>query len=496
VKGLRAIALALVLALATMGAAAAPRGTIVDTSTQACSVSYDGVVWYDVPAGAFPPIDVRQSTCDRSALGSDPAPARPAWAIPRGTTQTRFIATSLQEAYSAEGMASIENAAAPYHIPVTWMIGSFKYFRDYMRPYRSYHTANGDDVETTSGKSLIRAVQYRFKWYVPMVGVEGAGKERNIPELLAIGEDAFWGIAWNSHGVDRTFDYGAPWGSYCADPGSYKRPQPDGGCTLLAFEWTARDLTRAYLSEHEEYFSTDPDDLLLRARFTPEGAQTYVRAIADAYAAAGETQPMVMMSQQESDEDTAPGDADILDALYSQAAADGMKAETLAQAAVDARTFSAAPRAIAFPYIPGGVNVKSRLLNGQKLYPATIDYHDAQAGMTFLCGHTVPTRVFRYADFPQSFYNVPFSVLPDDLLPTLSGAVADKGVLTLSFEAPQALHYGIALWSDPAILQIRDAHAVPAGRAGVVVTFDLQAGANQVAIRCAGCGSTTLPYAK
>ena len=361
--------------------------------------------------------------------------------------------------------------------------------------YDSYHTANGDDIESEDYAFLVRSLQHHFPWYVPTVSVEGAGHERNIPGLIALGEHAFWGITWNSHGIDRTYDYGAPWGSYCADPSSYKRPQPNGGCGLLAFEWTARDLTRAYLSGHEEYFSTDPDDLLDRAQFSPSGAQTYIREIADAYAAAGETQPIVMMSQQESVGNTAD-DAGILDALYGQAASDGMKVETLALAAADARTFSAAPRAVAFPYIPGGVEVPSSIVNGQALYPATIDYHDTQTGMTFLAGHTLPTRLFRYADDPHSAYDVPFPTLPSAMMPSLTGAAVRKGKLALAFSAPVALHFGIAVWSDPGKLQINFPGFIRAGRAGAVVVFDLQSGPNQILIPCAGCRSTTFAYSR
>ena len=100
-----------------------------------------------------------------------------------------------------------------------------------------------------------------------------------------------------------TQDMGAPWGAYCADPTSYKRPSPSGNCALVAFEWTARDLTRAYFTQHEEYYSTDPDDLLLRAQFDMGTGSTYIRALVDAYAAAGQTQPLVMVSQQETAEE-------------------------------------------------------------------------------------------------------------------------------------------------------------------------------------------------
>lgn len=168
------------------------------------------------------------------------------------------------------------------------------------------------------------------------------------PACALVRRARFWGITWNSRGTDGTSDYGAPWGTYCADVRSYKRPQPDGRCDLLAFEWTARDLTRAYLSGREAAFSTDPDDLLQRAGFTPKTAAAYAGMLVDAYAAAGETQPIVMVVQQESIDEVRPADAVVLDALFDRAVRDGMKIQTLAQAATDARTFSAAPRPLRF----------------------------------------------------------------------------------------------------------------------------------------------------
>ncbi len=465
-----------------------------DQSSSPCSVSYDGLIWYQVPAGQFSPIDVRHAHC--SGLSTIGAPPRPGWAIPRGETQTRFVATSLQQAhYVPGGMQSIEADARQNKLSVSWMAVALSYVTAVGDLYNVYHQKNGDDIEGTSYRPLIKYLKDHFSWYVPTVSVEGAGHERNIHGLLALGEHAFWGITWNSHGTDGTYDYGAPWGSYCADPTSYKRPQPNGQCSLLALEWTARDLTRAYLSGYEDYFSTDPDDLQQRAGFSTSGAERYIRELADSYAAAGETQPIVMMSQQESNfNNVVPGDAEVLAALYNQAKLDGMKTETLAEVAGDAKTFSAAPRAVAFPFIPGGIAVPSPIVNGQTVYPATIDYHDTKIGMSFLAGHTLPTRAFRYADDPVSKYDVPLVSLPREDYPTLEKAVVDKRRLVLELSAPIRLHFGVALWASPETLGIDQPNAIPAGRAGEVVTFDLEPGENHIVIRCPGCSATTLPY--
>ena len=200
---------------------------------------------------------------------------------------------------SPEGTRIIERTAAAHHVPVSWMVGDVRYMA-YAADYNAFHAANGDDAQAQFWKNLHAAMQAKLPWYVPSVSILTAGEERHIRRALSFGEHAFWGITWNSRGTDGTSDYGAPWGTYCADVRSYKRPQPDGGCEMLAFEWTARDLTRAYLSGRESAFSTDPDDLLLRGGFSPKTAAAYARKLVDAYAAAGQTQPIVMIVQQES----------------------------------------------------------------------------------------------------------------------------------------------------------------------------------------------------
>jgi hypothetical protein len=116
--------------------------------------------------------------------------------------------------------------------------------------------------------------------------------------------------------------------------------------------------------------------------------------------------------------------------------------------------------------------------------------------MTFLAGHTLPTRLFRYADDTHSAFDVPFPTLPAASMPSLTGAAVRNGKLALAFSAPVALHFGIAIWSDPGKLRINFPGAVRAGRAGTVAAFDLQSGPNQILIPCAGCRSTTFAYSR
>ena len=472
---------------------------VFDAATSQCDVSYDGFIWYTLPAGTFAPIDVQHERCSPSALQAKPNPPVPSWAKPAGSTKTIFVATSLQENYTAGGMPALEQAASAHRVPVTWMNSSALYIAtaQQIALYDDYRAANGDDLQPAPG--MLSALETTFPWFVPSVSVQIGGRghyQRDPAAELSLGMHGFWGITWNSNGTDGIHDYGSPWGAYCADTASFKRPSPSGDCTLVGFEWTARDLTRAFLSGDEAAFSTDPDDLQQRAGFSVSGAQAYIAQLTDAYAAAGESRPIVMISQQESAEANNAGDPPIMDALYARAVSDGMKIETLAQAANDVRAFGAEPRAIAFPYISGGTAMASPILGGVTLYPATIDYHDNTSGMTFIAGQTAPARVFRYADYPVSSDQLPLPAVPPDQLPQLTNVAVSGGQIVFHFVAPQALHYGVALWSSPAELGLSGAGVVAAGRAGAVLVFDLQSGANDVAFSCANCSSTTLRYSE
>jgi hypothetical protein len=467
---------------------------VFDASTSSCIVSYDGFVWYAVPAGSFAPIDVAHEQCAPSALKAKSATPVPSWAKPSGVTQTRFVAASLQEKLPLGGMQILENIAQAHRVPVTWLVGSSDYLLD-LTPYNAGHAQNGDDVEAEPGAE--KTLETDFPWYTPHVSVQvgGAGRaQRNPAAAMVLGEDAFWGTAWNQIGIDQLQDYGTPWGTYCADSASFKRPAAGGSCALLAFEWTARDLNRAYYSGEVAAFSTDPDDLLQRGGFTAQTALPYVNALIDAYAAAGESQPIAIVSQQESQEMFNAGDPQVMDAIYARAVADGMKVETLAQVSVDARTFSANPRAVAFPFIAGGKNVASAVVGGATIYPSTIDYRDSVSAMTFVAGRTTPSRVFRYSDYPVSRDDTPIPEVAASQLPSLTNAAVAGGKLSFELNAPVALHYGVAIWSDPVALGLTGQSVHAAGRAGVVLTFDLQPGENQVSFPCAKCTGTTFAY--
>ena len=201
-----------------------------------------------------------------------------------------------------------------------------------------------------------------------------------------------------------------------------------------------------------------------------------------------------MMSQQESHDEagTQATDGVVLGALYDEVKQVGMTAMTLTNALPAAKAFSARARAVAFPFIAGG---KTTRYNGVPFSPATIDYHDDQAGMSFISGHTMPARLFTYARDTVSAFNKPLvETDPGPAYPRLTRIASGSGALIFHFSSPAAMHFGVAVWSDPQRLGVDGANVVPAGRAGFVAAFDLPAGESDQTVPCSACSTTTFPY--
>lgn len=439
-------------------------------------------MWYTVQSGAFSPLHVAAADCPADALGVVTAPV-PSWAKPNGPTQAVFSAVSLVEKPRGGPIEPLADTAHEAGVPLTYLLG-WDWIPSNVPIIDAEHK-RGDDVQVVpTNLGLARAA---WPWFTPAISVLGAGMERRIALTLEQKLGAFWGITWNSDGVDGAFDRGAPWGLYCADPRSYKRPEPGGRCDLAAIEWTARDLTMAYESGREDAYSTDPDDLRERAHLAPAAAAEYEREMVDAYAAAGQTTPLLMVAQEEPAEfaQLLADDRPIELALYERAKHDGMTTTTLPDAVSRLMPNAAQPRVVAFP----------ALAASGRFGPATIDAHDAHVGLTFTAANLMPERVFAYDRATTSSREAPLPQLSAREMPELRAISAQGGVLTLRFHAPVATDFGVAFWVDPAVAGWTSPNVIPAGRAGAVAFFNLAAGDDTVTLGCRACTSTTFAYA-
>ncbi len=468
-----------------------------------CRLSDDGWLWYEPRGAEFAPIAATRMSCSPqqrshrvTAIGVADAPL-PTWAHPRGVTQALFVAGTLQDDLSRPGTREMSALARGSGIPMTWMLGNAQQLALNADVYDRGHRRYGDDLQVEPYDDLARAVRKRFPWFTLTTTIDGGGHERDVAHDQAMHARAFWGIAWNSSGVDGIADRGTPWGTYCADAQSYKRPSPSGSCALIGVEWTARDLTRSYFTSHEEAYSTDPDDLEERAGLHPLAAGAYARQIVDAYAAAGEERPLVMIAQQESAGAGADplGTFSVLSAMYDEVRRDGMHALTMSDAVGRARGFAATPRAVAFPFIPGLPDVYGAAPSFDPTpFPATIDYVDTRAAMTFVAGRAFPVREFPFAADTVSRWNRQLDAIPAAEMPALTGVASDRERrLVLRVYAPLPMHTGIAFWADPHFMRWKSRNVVAAGRAGSVAIVDLPGGESNITLRCEQCSATTFP---
>jgi len=402
-----------------------------------------------------------------------PAPV-PSWAKPDGPTHAVFSAVSLVEKPRGGPIGPLAETAHAAGVPLTYLLG-WDWIPSNVAILDAEH-ARGDDVQAVP--SNLALAHDAWPWFTPSISVLGAGMERRIDLTLAAKLKAFWGItgsrrAPTAHSTAERRGAVLRRSTFVQTAGT-RRP-----VRSRRIEWTARDLTMAYESGREDAYSTDPDDLRLRAHLAPQAAAEYEREMVDAYAAAGETTPLLMVAQEEAWEfsDALADDRPIELALYEQAKRDGMVATTLADAVTRLAPSAAQARVVAFP---------SLAVSG-RYGPATIDAHDSQVGLTFTAANLMPDRVFAYDRATTSARDVPVPQLAAREMPELLGASARDGVLTLHFRAPVATDFGVAFWADPAVAGWTSPNVIPAGRAGAVAFFNLVRGDNTITLGCRAC---------
>ena len=98
-----------------------------------------------------------------------------------------------------------------------------------------------------------------------------------------------------------------------------------------------------------------------------------------------------------------------------------------------------------FPFIPGGIETA---YNGVPFTPATIDFHDNTAGMTFISGHTSTVTYYlstRKIRSPSSTRTLVETLAIKRSIPNPYGDNGPQRDRFASlFQAPQAVHFGIA----------------------------------------------------
>ncbi len=197
-----------------------------------------------------------------------------------------FVERSWGHGTPRAGMELLAEVAHAHRIPVTWLVNP-RSAAEMAERLTCWHDQSGDEVgvylgappEARTGaeerryfvsltydqmrrkiEGEARGVAEALPW--ANLRVAGAGYRSNtmVAVLEDLGFDALWGHCWEQAYVDNITDRGAPWGFYYASREAYKAPARYPG-KVVACEWTARDLNKAFRTGKPEVYSTDPNDV-------------------------------------------------------------------------------------------------------------------------------------------------------------------------------------------------------------------------------------------
>lgn len=187
------------------------------------------------------------------------------------------------------GIRNLGRLLHSHGIPVTWLV-SPKSARCEQEMFTAFHEEHGDEVamffryptgeafhhakerdvarelSVAQYQALVRDQRTAIQHALPWAEVKVAGQGIRTPALLeALAREGFVGMFGHCYcqiGTDSITDFGMPWGSFRLRPGSAHLPaRGDESGGLVTFEWTMRDLNRAFHTCRPELWSTDPNDV-------------------------------------------------------------------------------------------------------------------------------------------------------------------------------------------------------------------------------------------
>ena len=419
------------------------------------------------------------------------------------------------------GMRLLADTLHPLGVPITWFV-SPESARIAARELTSWHDRHGDDValatpDLTEGmearlkgaldakKAQLAEARDAVQEALPWAHVTIAAGNHQDPDIARILEaldfDALWGFCWEQIEVDAITDRGCPWGLYYMHPGDRLRPAPGRG--VIAMEWTARDLLKAFHSGNPCLYSTDPNDV---ARGSICGWQdiSYWEGLADNYLRnARYNDQVILLQHQEAHEmerhegwlcyteEDIRESAVMLDAFVRHIKPHAT-IMTLAEAA---RAYRARNEYTASSYMlwedtphpPLNRDYAWNTCPGP--WPKTFLYYDRGAQMMFVENRADPVCIRNYARpwDTMTYYAEPR--LPRSRLVKNTQYAWDREI-EIRVESPKAMPYGLCLWGDYSLYQIAEAPGLLEGKILphelLFLRYDLDEGENTLHVRLRG----------
>lgn len=367
-----------------------------------------------------------------------------------------------------EGMRNLARVAHKHRIPVTWILTEHA-AAAMATELAQWHAECGDEVAAALVRLPVDAGAYAKRreairkvcpWSEVTVAGAGGGKSgRMLAALEQAGFTGLWGYCWEQVYEDGISDYGQPPGMFIASSASYKMPAPDGR-GLVAVEWLARDLNKAFWTANPVNFAAEPDGLLLFGGWGREFSLRYVRHLLAEYArnaAAGHPIPFIFQ------EEAAQLMRGLINKDYDRLWPDllALIGDCLGMLDRNAFQITTLPALVNdFRAVPPRAQlVRARDLRCPPLrrpdrgncpvwgaeweFPEVAHYSDARRFCTFVVGNPSPVRLIRYDR--QQEVGVHEALVPETVVPRLLALETGNGRWRARIRSPETMPYSLAL---------------------------------------------------
>jgi len=420
-----------------------------------------------------------------------------------------------------DGMRLLAGALHPHGVKITWSV-SPESARLAARELTDWHNAHGDDVavstpDLTSGiqhrlsgsidekKATLAGIRKEIRSALPWSNPTIASGNHQDPDIARIlddlGFDGLWGFCWEQIEVDAITDRGCPWGFYYMDPADRLRPAQGRG--VIAMEWTARDLLKAFHSGNPCLYSTDPNDVARGGICSWENID-YWKALADNYLRNTRYNEQVILLQHQEAHETERNEGwycytneDIRESVimleefvkYIKPHARIMTLAEAARAYRSRNTHTASSYMLCedIPHPPPNPDYTWNTCPGP--WPKTFLHYDRGAQMIFIDGQVQPCCIRNYARAwnTTDYYREPHIPRPRLLRNTRYHWNRE---IEIAVESPAPMPYGLALWGDYSLYQIGEAprllEAKILSRELLFLRYDLLPGENRLAVTLQG----------
>ena len=417
------------------------------------------------------------------------------------------------------GMKRLAETLHPHGVPITWLVSPDS-ARAAAAEINRWHDEFGDDVAVAPPELSITPVdpsgsyehrRDRFARFrdeiqktLPWAGCRIASGHTD-PDMVKIcaelGFEGLWGFCWEQIDIDDITDRGCPWGFYYMDPEDRLRPAP--GRSVVAVEWTARDLLKSFHSGNPCLYSTDPNDVARGSICSWENID-YWKAVADNYLRNTRYNEQVFLLQHQEAHETEVDDGwrcyteeDIRESLvmmdrFVAHIKPNVRMMTLAEAVRayrdhNEKTASSYMLWEDAPAPPFNPDYAWNTCPGP--WPRTFLHYDRGAQMMFIQGQLHPVCIRNYAKpWDNADFYAETRIPRAKLIRNTQFAWSRE--IELEVTAPKAMPYGFALWGDYSLYQLGDAPGLVEGkimpRELLFLRYNLVPGKNRFVVQLQG----------